>query len=59
MEIIARTDFTGIILAPGWENSKGCRMEWDAFVAAGKPIQFYDDIVAAENPPAPCPTSGG
>ncbi|KKN66042.1 hypothetical protein LCGC14_0475200 [marine sediment metagenome] len=35
MEFMAKTNFDGIILAPGWENSKGCKMEKKYFVDKG------------------------
>jgi len=45
MEVIERTDFDGIILAPGWERSKGCREERRVFEKQGKRIAEYEDIM--------------
>ncbi len=56
-EFIDKTDWSGIILAPGWDNSDGCRAERERFVGigharfdAGHPpsgrfIQEYDSII--------------
>ena len=41
MEFLAKTQFDGIILAPGWEDSKGCRMEQEWFTEKGLEIKFY------------------
>jgi len=46
--IIKRTNFTGLILAPGWKKSRGCQEEKDYFEQLQKPIFLYDDIVNAE-----------
>ena len=45
MEFIAKTQFDGIILAPGWENSKGCRMERDWFVEKGLKVLTYREAL--------------
>ena len=37
--------FKGIILAPQWETSSGCRSEKDLFERMHKPIWFYRDII--------------
>jgi len=44
-EVIARTDWTGIILAPGWEKSSGCRAERKQFEARSLPVLLYTDII--------------
>ena len=44
MEMIEKTSFDGIILAPGWENSKGCRMERDWFVERGLPVLHFVEL---------------
>lgn len=45
MIIIQRTNFTGLILAPLWEQSDGCCGERDKFIELGKPIKLYEDIM--------------
>jgi len=45
LEFIAKTKFDGIILAPGWENSKGCRMECDAFTERGLKVMSYEEAL--------------
>lgn len=45
MIIIKRTNFTGLILAPLWENSSGCRGEREIFISLGKPIKLYEDVM--------------
>lgn len=42
--IIAKTDFRGIILAPGWENSKGCVDEKERFESLAKEVLLFVDI---------------
>ena len=52
LEFIAKTDFTGIILAPGWKASKGCVLEKQTFEdMGGKAILYYDDVVSHCNHP--------
>ena len=46
LDFIAKTDFTGIILAPGWKASKGCVLEKETFEDMGKPALYYDDLVS-------------
>lgn len=43
--LIGRTNFDGIILAPGWSYSKGCCQEHDIFVAERKIVLLYSDII--------------
>ena len=45
LDFIRKTDFDGIILAPLWETSKGCRMERNAFEDMGRDVKFYKDII--------------
>jgi len=49
MEFIAKTQFDGIILAPGWENSKGCNMERDWFVKKGLRVMTYEEALEEAN----------
>ena len=35
----------GLILCPGWENSKGCCREIESFRAARKPIFLLEDFI--------------
>lgn len=44
--IIEHTDFTGIIVAPMWKHSNGCRREHERFKASGKRIAAYADAIA-------------
>ena len=44
-EVIAKCNFDGIILAPGWEKSSGCIAERQLFEELGKPILFYRDAI--------------
>ena len=46
LDVIAKTDFTGIILGPGWKASKGCGVEKETFEDMGKPVLYYDDLVS-------------
>ena len=43
--IIRKCDFAGIILAPGWEDSDGCRRERNLFKVQGKPVLFYSELI--------------
>ncbi len=45
MDFISKTQFDGIILAPGWEDSRGCLMERDWFLKAGLRILTYEEAV--------------
>ena len=44
-EFIAKTRWAGIILAPGWDESKGCIAECGQFVARRLLIKCYEDIM--------------
>ncbi len=44
-EFIDKTDWDGIILAPGWEKSSGCRAEKERIEARGLQVLLYADIV--------------
>ena len=44
-EFIDKVDWAGIILAPGWAESSGCRAEMERIKAKGLPVLLYSDIV--------------
>ena len=44
-EFIDSTKWAGIILAPGWEKSSGCRAEKERIEAKGLPSLLYTDII--------------
>ena len=44
-EVIAKTNWDGIILAPKWEKSTGCVNERKQFKERGLPILLYSDIM--------------
>ena len=46
-QIIAACAFVGIILAPGWEHSRGCRHERRLFQQRGLPILTYTEALHA------------
>lgn len=43
--LIARVEFKGIILAPGWEESTGCCDERGWFEHHDKMILLYEDVI--------------
>jgi hypothetical protein len=43
--VIDGTNFAGIILAPGWKTSTGCKNERQKFLDADKRVLLYDDIM--------------
>lgn len=45
LAFIEHANFTGIILAPGWEESEGCRLEYEIFRRTDKPILLYELII--------------
>jgi len=36
----------GIIMAPGWEDSLGCRLEYEYAIKSNKEILFYEKIIS-------------
>ncbi len=48
ISFLENANFTGIILAPGWENSTGCLIEKNWFEANGGEVLYYNDIVKGE-----------
>jgi len=42
---IERVPFRGIILAPGWENSKGCVAEKKLFERLDREVLYYSHII--------------
>ena len=50
-EVIDSTNWAGIILAPGWENSSGCKAEKDKIEAKGLPSRLYADIMLGLHTP--------
>lgn len=46
--ILRETNFCGLILAPGWEDSKGCNTEEEIFVNEQKPVLNYTDLVVMD-----------
>jgi len=45
LEFIAKTKFDGIILAPGWHRSKGCRLEKSWFDDKKLKILTYEEAL--------------
>jgi hypothetical protein len=48
-DVIAKTSWEGIILAPRWETSSGCIGEKEQFEARNLPIKYYDEIERFES----------
>ena len=44
-EFIRNTDFAGIILAPGWQRSDGCKKERALFEDLGREIRFFEAVM--------------
>lgn len=44
-EFIRLCPFRGIILAPGWEHSKGCKRERALFKELGREVRYYREAV--------------
>jgi hypothetical protein len=44
-ELIECTNFVGIILTPGWTESKGCCAEYELFEKSGKKSRLYGSIL--------------
>lgn len=44
-EFIDKTDWDGVILAPGWKKSSGCRAEKERIEKRGLQVLLYTDIV--------------
>ena len=44
-EFIDKVDWSGIILAPKWETSKGCIAERERIADGNRQMLFYSDIV--------------
>jgi len=47
-EFIDSTNWTGIILAPGWKTSSGCKAEKERIEAKGGSVRYYGKIVGVE-----------
>jgi hypothetical protein len=43
LEILRKLD--GIILCPGWKESKGCRREYHEAIEYDKKVLFYEDLI--------------
>ncbi len=43
--VIAKTAFSGIILAQRWETSSGCKGEKEKFEARNLPVLLYEDVI--------------
>ena len=44
-EFIRQIPFAGIILAPGWQMSKGCRHEKELFESLGRQVMYLDEVL--------------
>lgn len=44
-EVIDKTAWSGIILAPGWETSSGCKAEKERIESMDLPVLLYEDII--------------
>ena len=44
-EFVMKTDFEGIILPPGWDNSKGCIAEAKLMRELGREVIYFEDIM--------------
>jgi len=49
MAIIERTTWDGIILAPHWQNSKGCRKELEWFLRHDLPVHLYTELIGGSD----------
>ncbi len=49
-DLLERATWTGIICAPGWQNSKGCVQEKAWFEQRGLPVQWWENIVVQVGP---------
>jgi hypothetical protein len=45
-QFLEKCDFDGIILAPGWKHSVGCRAEHTWFLIHKKRIMLYDTLIS-------------
>lgn len=43
--MMEKCKFDGLILAPGWESSPGCKFEHDEFKKKNLEILLYEDII--------------
>ena len=48
MEFVKCVEWQGIILAPGWNLSPGCRMEQEWFRSEGLEVREYDHVITDE-----------
>jgi len=56
--MIVRTNFDGVIMAPDWQRSRGCRKEHQIFLEAGWEILEYAEMYP-ENDGLPSTKCGG